>query len=263
MQQICIQFPCIAINKNVVCDSCYLAKQCKLPFSTSNTKFFKPFDLIHMDIWGPLSICSIQSHHSFLTIVDDYSRYTWLHLMKSKADTRTCISTFLALVSTQFNAKVKIIRTDNGNEFNMSHYYSSLGIIHQTSYVETPQQNSTIERKYRHLLNVTRALLFHSHLPKCFWSYAVCHSVFLINRLPTPVLNHQTPYAMLHGDSPTFLDLKVFSCLSYATTLTQNQKQLDPRSRKCLFLGYKPATEGYILLDLHTRHICVQKCYFL
>lgn len=179
--------------------------------------------------------------------------------MKSKADTRICISNFLTLVSTQFSAKIKVIRTDNGPEFNMPTLYSSLGIIQQTSCVETPQQNSTVERKHRHLLNVTRALLFHSKLPKCFWSYAGCHSPFLINRLPTPFLQQHTPYAKLHNDSPTFLNLKVFGCLAYATTLTQNRKKLDPRSRKCIFLGYKPVTKGYILLDLH-RSFYFSKC---
>lgn len=69
MQQICTQFPYIAINKNIICDSCYLAKQCKLPFPTSKTQSFQPFDLIYMDIWGPLSICSFQGHQYFLTMV--------------------------------------------------------------------------------------------------------------------------------------------------------------------------------------------------
>lgn len=79
VEQLCMQFPYIHLNKNVICDSCHLAKQCKLPFTHSSSKSLKPFDLIHTDIWGPLSICCIQGHQYFLTIVDDYSIHTWLY----------------------------------------------------------------------------------------------------------------------------------------------------------------------------------------
>lgn len=116
-----------------------------------------------------------------------------------------------------------------------------------------------MERKHGHLLNVTRVLLFQSNLPKTFWSYAVSHSVFLINRLATPVLNHKTPFELLHGIPPTFLDLKVFGCLSYASTLLQNRRKLDPRARKCIFLGFKHGTKGYLLYDWHTRDIFISR----
>jgi len=173
--------------------------------------------------------------------------------MKSKSKTRTCIQIFLKFISTQYSAKVKVIRSDNRLEFAMSYLYSSLGILHQTSCVETPQQNSVVERKHRHLLNVTRSLLFQTHLPKCFWSYALTHAVFLINRLPTP-------YEIFLQKPPTFLDLKVFGCLSFASTLLQKRDKLDPRARKCVFfLGYKFETKGYVVFDLHTRNIFISR----
>src|SRR4051812_5725298 len=155
-----------------------LAKQCKLsfPLSTSNTS--NCFDIVHMDIWGPIAIPSLDGFQYFLTIVDDYSRYTWTLLMHNKSETRLHIKNFISYCNTQFHSKIKTIRSDNGTEFIMPSYYASLGIIHQRSCVETPQQNSVVERKHRHLLNVTRSLLFHAHLPKNFWSYALCHATF-------------------------------------------------------------------------------------
>jgi len=138
-------------------------------------------------------------------------------------------------------------------------YYSSIGILHQTSCVETPQQNSIVERKHRHLLNVTRSLLFHSKLHKCFWSYDLTHATFLINRLPTPIINNKTPFELLFKQPPTFLDLKVFGCLSFASTLVQQRDILDPRARKCIFLGYKFGTKGYVLFDLTTRSAFISR----
>ena len=54
LDQVCTNFPYVKINKNSVCDTCHLAKQSKLPFSSSVT-IHKPFELVHMDIWGPLA----------------------------------------------------------------------------------------------------------------------------------------------------------------------------------------------------------------
>ena len=74
----------------------------------------------------------------------------------------------------------------------MSNFYASKGIIHKKSYVETPQQNNIVERKHQHILNVTRTLLFQANLPPIFWEFAINHVVFLINVIPTPLLNNIT-----------------------------------------------------------------------
>lgn len=141
----------------------------------------------------------------------------------------------------------------------MQPFYDSQGIIHQISCVETPQQNAKVERKHRHLLDVTRALLFHSKLPTIFLSFAVCHVAYLVNRLPTPTLHHKSPYEVLYGTPPTFMDLKVFGCLVYASTTIQNRTKLDSHARKCIFLGYQPGTKGYVLFDLHLKNIFVSR----
>jgi len=88
--------------------------------------------------------------------------------MVSKAETRSHITNFIAEIENQFSISVKTIRTDSGVEFLMSQYFYSKGIIHQTTCIETPQQNGIVERKHQHLLNVTRALLFQSSLPLSF-----------------------------------------------------------------------------------------------
>jgi len=122
--------------------------------------------LIHVDIWGPYSIPSIHGHKYFLTIVDDYSRYTLIFLLKQKSEVVKVLEHFVIFVQTQFETTIKIIRSDNGIEFVMTNFFVSKVIIHQTSCVNTPQQNSIVERKHGHLLDVARALMIQSHLPK-------------------------------------------------------------------------------------------------
>ena len=52
--------------------------------------------------------------------------------------------------------------------------------MHQTSYVETPQQNVVVERKRQSVLNIACFLLFQANLPKSFWSFAILHAIFFI-----------------------------------------------------------------------------------
>ena len=120
--------------------------------------------------------------------------------MKNKSEVFSHFQNFTNLVETQYNKKIKILRTDNGTEFinqNFENFTNSKGIIHQTSYVYTPQQNGVSERKNRHLLEMTRILLFQNHVPKIFWSDTVLTSTYLINRLPSSVLNFKSPFEII------------------------------------------------------------------
>jgi hypothetical protein len=101
--------------------------------------------------------------------------------------------------------------------------------------------------------------MFQSHLPKTFWAHAVSHSVHIINRLPTPYLSQKSPFQILHNSLPDINNLKVFGSLCFATTLSANRKKLDPRSRKCIHLGFKTGVKGYVLFDLKSREIFLSR----
>nr|KYP46809.1 Retrovirus-related Pol polyprotein from transposon TNT 1-94 [Cajanus cajan] len=130
-----------------------------------------------------VSKASIHGEKYFLTIVDDFSRYTWVVLLNSKSKVKMHVQNFIALIENQFDSKIKCIRSDNGPEVFLKDLFATKGIIHHTNCVYTPQQNRCVERKHQHILNVTRALMFQSQLLEYFWSYAIKHLVFLINRI--------------------------------------------------------------------------------
>ncbi|KAK2450734.1 putative mitochondrial protein [Trifolium repens] len=253
------QFPYITVDNKGICDICHLARHKKSPYKNSLNKAVIPFEIIHLDIWGPIGTKSLHGHAYFLTIVDEYSRFTWAVLMKNKSETRQHIINFLTLVETQYHSKVKIIRSDNGIEFEMPQFYATKGIIHQHSCVESPEQNGRVERKHQHLLNVGRALLFQAKMPKIFWSYAIQHATFLINRIPTPYLNGKSPFELLKNETPDLENIKVFGSLTYASTLQAHRTKFEPRGRTCVFLGYKQGVKGTILYDLHNKEIFVSR----
>lgn len=66
--------------------------------------------------------------------------------------------------------------------------------------------------------------MFQSKLQKKFWSYVVLDAVFLLNRIPTKILHNKSSYEVLYGHAPDLTQLRVFGCLSYASTLP-NKRQ--------------------------------------
>ena len=76
--------------------------QKRLPFPSSISSSSSCFDLVHADIWGPYSTPSLNGSKYFLALVDDYSRCTWVYLMKHKFETSYLIQSFYNLIFTQF-----------------------------------------------------------------------------------------------------------------------------------------------------------------
>nr|GFC14723.1 Gag-Pol polyprotein [Tanacetum cinerariifolium] len=86
--------------------------------------------LLYMNLCGPMRITSINGKRYILVIVDDYSRYTWVHFLRSKDEAPEVIITFLKRITVLLQSPVIIIRTDNGTEFknqNDREYIGKLG----------------------------------------------------------------------------------------------------------------------------------------
>ena len=174
-------------------------------------------------------------------------------LIKQKSEFSTLFAQFYEFVLTQFNKKIKIVRTDNERELTKGEtlfFYNAKGIEHQTSCVDTPQQNGVFEIKHRHLLEVTRALFFQSKVPMSFWGDCVQCVAHLINKMPLVVLNKRMHFKILYSKAPSYDMPKSFGCLAYASTLKRDRSKLDPRAHPCVFLGYAQNQKGYKLYDL-------------
>ncbi|GJU16796.1 retrovirus-related pol polyprotein from transposon TNT 1-94 [Tanacetum coccineum] len=108
------------------------------------------FYLLHMDLYGPMMIQSINGRKYILVIVDDYSRFTWVKFLRSKDEVLEFVIKFLKMIQIRLNATIRNIRTDNGIEFvnqTLKDYYEEVGISHQTTMARTPQQNGVVKRR--------------------------------------------------------------------------------------------------------------------
>nr|GEX86981.1 putative ribonuclease H-like domain-containing protein [Tanacetum cinerariifolium] len=111
------------------CVSCCKGKQHKASYKAINTVsfIFKPLKLLHMDLFGPTSIRSIDHKYFCLVITDDYSRFCWVFFLEHKDETYPILKDFINLVEHQVNKKVKAMRCDNGTEFKNAHIIALCG----------------------------------------------------------------------------------------------------------------------------------------
>nr|GEZ44881.1 retrovirus-related Pol polyprotein from transposon TNT 1-94 [Tanacetum cinerariifolium] len=141
--------PKFKYHKEHLCPSCEQGKS-KRPYHppkpVPNSR--QRLHLLHMDLYGPMRIASINGKRYVLVIVDDYSHYTWVHFLRLKDEAPEVIIKFLKRITLLLQSPVIIKRTDNRTEFKnlmLKKYFDSVGISHQMSSVRTPQQNVVVE----------------------------------------------------------------------------------------------------------------------
>lgn len=134
------QVQCKPTNRlNNGCSVCHQAKQTRDKFDLSNNKASNLFELIHCDLWGPYRHSSSSGACYFLTVVDDYSHSVWVYLLIDETEVTQFLKNFFAMVERQFGKQVKIVRSDNGIEFNgLEQFFCDNGILFQSSCVKTP-----------------------------------------------------------------------------------------------------------------------------
>jgi hypothetical protein len=247
-----------------------MAKSKKLPFLDSHLISTHPLVLIHSDVWTS-PIMSPGGCKFYVLFIDDHSRFSWLYPLRHKSEVLSCFVKFKNLVENLFSCKIKQIQTDNGGEYVFAAFKlftDTHGIFHRFTCPYTSEQNGISKRKHRHITEIGLTLLAQSHLDSHYWVEAFLTAVYLINRLPTPVLNHQSPYFKPFHTHPDYSLLKTFGCACYPLLRPYTPHKLTFRSKKCLFIGYSSTQKGYRCLDPKdnrvyiSRHVIFDETHF-
>ena len=152
------------------------------------------------------------------------------------------------------------MQTDWGGEYQkLNSFFSQVGIIHHVSCPHAHQQNGVIERKHRHIVEVGLSLLAHASMPLKFWDEAFMAATFLINRLPSKVIDNQTPFERLLQQKPDYLSLRTFGCACWPNLRPYNRHKLELRSKQCAFLGYSNLHKGYKCLDIQSGRVYISR----
>ncbi|GJX55294.1 retrovirus-related pol polyprotein from transposon TNT 1-94 [Tanacetum coccineum] len=164
--------PKLKFVKDHLCSSCELGKAKRKSFKNKTTLSSKRrLQILHMDLCGLMRVESFNGKKYVLVIVDDYSRYTWTHFLRSKDETPEVLIDFLKLVKRGLHAQVRTVQTDKGSEFlnkTLHAYFAQEGIEHQTLTARTPKQNDVDERWNRTLVEAARTILSVAKVPLFF-----------------------------------------------------------------------------------------------
>ncbi|GJS51287.1 retrovirus-related pol polyprotein from transposon TNT 1-94 [Tanacetum coccineum] len=206
------------------CTTCEKGKHHRASFKTKqNFSIRKCLYLLHMDLFGPVSLMSINHEKYTLVIVDDYLR----------------------MVENQNDVKVKQIRTDNGTEFRnhkLKSFCDEKGISQNFSSPYTPEQNGVAERKNRNLIEATRTMLNDLVLSKHFWTKAVRIACYTQNRSIIVKRHDKTPYEIFRERIP---DISYFHDIPLSQKLLESLTQEDDKYPPDEFLQEDDSSRQY------------------
>ena len=142
------------------------------------------------DVWGPGPVFVWRQKY-YVSFIDDFSKFSWIYLLKNKSDVFKKFRLFQAHVERLFDPKIISMQTDWGGEYQrLSSFFERIGITHHVSCPHAHQQNGSAERKHRHIVEVGLSLLAHAFMPLMFWDEAFLIAVYLINRIPISRTKH-------------------------------------------------------------------------
>jgi hypothetical protein len=165
-------------------------------------------------------------------------------------------------VKTQFGVTIKAVQCDNEREFDNSSsrtFFLTHGVLLRMSCPYTSSRTGKAERIIRTTNNTIRSLLFQANIPPTFWVEALHTATLLLNILPTKTLHFSTPHFALFKTVPSYEHLRVFGCTCYPNLSATTSHKLDPRSAKCVFLGYSSHHKGYRCLDLLSNRVILSR----
>ncbi|GJW94488.1 putative ribonuclease H-like domain-containing protein [Tanacetum coccineum] len=214
--------------------------------------------LLHMDLFGPTSVRSINHKTYYLVITNDFSRFSWTFFLRTKDETSAILKDFIRQIENQLNQKVKTIRCDNGTEFknrDIIEFCGLKGIKREYSNARTPQQNGVAERKNRTLIEAARTMLADSFLPNTFWAEAVSTACYVLNRVLVTKPHNKTPYELLTGKTPIISYIRPFGCHVTILNTIDHLGKFAGKSDEGFLVGYSLQSKAFRVYNLVTKRV--------
>ena len=201
----------------------------------------------------------------------------------AKSEAVDCFKELIHVIRGETGNLVRIFRTDNGGEWS-SHEFATWmthkGIRHETSVPHTPEQDGVSERGIRPVTEGLRSCLYdtrtplepwntevvngavnlikESGLPKYLWAEAASFTVYTLNRVLSKV-SPVTPFEAWHNKKPNLSHLRVFGSVAFIHIPKAERRKLDPKSTRCIFVGYSHTQKAYRFWNPTNRTIKISR----
>nr|GEZ73390.1 uncharacterized mitochondrial protein AtMg00810-like [Tanacetum cinerariifolium] len=137
----------------------------------------------------------------------------------------------------------------------LKEYFDTVGISHQMSSVQTPQQNRVVERCNWTLVEAAKTMLIFSRAPLFLWAEAIATACFTQNRLIIHRRFNKTPYELINGRKPDISFLHVFGALCYPKNDRKDIGKLGAKGDIGFFIGYSADSYAYRVFNRRTKKI--------
>jgi transposase InsO family protein len=219
----------------------------------------RPLEMLHMDLFGPITYISISGNKYGLVIIDDYSHFTWVFFLYDKSETQEVLKKFLKRAQNKFDAKVKKIRSDNGSKFKdtqVEDYLDQEGIKYEFLAPYSPQQNGVAKRKNRTLTESARTMLYEYKTSNRFWTEAINMTCHAVNRLYLHRRLKKTPYELLIGNKSNVSYFRDFGSKCYVLLKRSKSSKFAPKVYEGFILGYNSNSRAYRVFNKDS--VCVE-----
>nr|GEW98177.1 ribonuclease H-like domain-containing protein [Tanacetum cinerariifolium] len=205
------------------CVACKKGKQHKASCKTRLvSSISQPLQMLHMDLFGPTFVKSINKKMYFLVITDDFSR------------------------------------CDNGTEFKnseMNQFCQMKEIKREFSVARTPQQNGVAKKKNRTLIETARSMLADSLLPTTFWAEVVNTACYVQNRVLVTNPHNKTTYELLISRSPNLEFMRPFGFPVNILNTLEHLGKFDGKADEGFLVGYSINSKAFIVFNSRTRKV--------
>ncbi|GJY92385.1 putative ribonuclease H-like domain-containing protein [Tanacetum coccineum] len=251
--------PSKVFRNDHTCVACQKGKQHKASCEAKLERTItEPLHTLHVDLFRPTSVKSINHASYCLIITDDCTRFSWIFFLATKDETSGILQNFIRQIENQLNHRITIIRSDNGTEFknrDMLEFCRNNGIKQEYSNARTPKQNRVAERMNRTLIEAARTMLADSLLPTTFWAEAVSTACYIFNRVRVTKPQNKTPYELLFGHKPIISYIRPFGChVTILDTLSVLGK-FDGKCDEGFLVGYSLNSKAFRVYNLVTKKV--------
>jgi len=169
---------------------------------------------------------------------------------------------FKAFVEKQSGHQILMLRSDNDEEY-INNKFINFCIEHRIQMQHivpyTPQQNGVAERKNRTLKEMANCMLQSKGLSLNFWAEAINCANYILNRIPTKVLKNITLEEAWISIKPDVSHFRVFGSEAWAHIIDEKHEALEPKSEKCIFVGYFEDVNRYRLIPLKSKNVIIRR----